>query len=277
MNRMTFLKPVIFVFAVCSFMIGGCNQDDDPIVPSETLSVKYVFPQGNEKYDSLILDFYNENKIFILYEYGAHDPLWNIQSIEGYGIYRIVPPKKESLEAGVNSLFDLWLELYPGEFFVGRLPHYIYLADSIWNGYSNAANLTTSISITFGNINESLQNMTATAKNTFKKNINSAFWNYIIDNGKFEVPVALDLDYSLVTNLTAAYNMGIIHGSTYKLNLQEDFKKTIDYLMSTSQTIINMRFRSYPVCKTRVQLFVSEMKRLYDIDLELLTEKVLMD
>ena len=83
MNRMTFLKPVIFVFAVCSFMIGGCNQDDDPIVPSETLSVKYVFPQGNEKYDSLILDFYNENKIFILYEYGAHDPLWNIQSIEG--------------------------------------------------------------------------------------------------------------------------------------------------------------------------------------------------
>lgn len=272
MKRINFLKPVFFLFAVLSFMIG-CNQEEDPIVPSDDMPVKYVLPQGNERYDSVILDFYNKNEIFILYEYAPHDPTWNITEVEGFGTYRIVPPKKECLDVAIDCVFDLWLNLYPSEFFQGRLPHYIYLADTIWT-YSLQGSLTTEISLTFGNINETLR--VPSVQETFKNNVNSAFWTYLIESGKFEVPSALNLDYSSVSYATAK-ELGIIHSSTYNLNLQTDFQKTLEYLFTNPQTTIDRQYRYYPACKTRVGLFVSEMKRLYDIDLELLTGKKLLE
>lgn len=277
MKNLGLMKTIVYICCVCFLFIVGCNQGEDDIIPSDTLPVKYTLPQGNERYDSVIYDFYQKNDIYVLYEYGQGDPVWDISSIKGSGAYRFVLPRKEYLEEGVNCMFDLWLNLYPSEFLKGRLPHYIYLADTIYTGSRTAQTLTTTISMTFGNINESLQNMTTTAKNTYKKNINSAFWTYLIDNGRFDVPEALELDYASISSYTGALKAGLIHGSYYRMTLQDDFKKTIEYLMTTSQYMIDFYYRSYPACKTRIGLFVSEMQRLYGIDLETLTDKVLVD
>ena len=288
MNR-NFLFHIFCVCIICTGIISGCNQDEDTLEPSEHLPMKYTLPQGDAEYDDRILEFYKTFDTFILYDYDTIDPFWNVQSvINTTKDYHIVLPKNENIEVGVNTLFDLWLGLYSDEFLQGRLPRYLFLADSVY--YWSTSFLkpgvvelktesctTTATNMTIAGINESLQSMTATEKDKLKQSLNNTYWAYLFNQGKFEVPEALkNIDYSTIKTSTAAYAAGLFHGTYSKMTVEEDFKKSIEWMMKTSQTMIDYYFRTKPAaCKERCTLFVDEMKRLYNLDLEVLSGRTL--
>lgn len=310
MNK-NFLFHILCVCFICTGMLISCDQEEDPIVLSEHLPLKYTLPQGDAEYDDRILEFYEKFGTFILYEYEKFDPFWNVESVlSGSDKYNIVFTPKEYLEVSVNTLFDLWLDLYSEEFMQGKMPRYLFLADSVWYWYTNILKpndpptrrneeyTTTVTNIMISGFGENLIDMTDTEKSNFQQSLNKVFWTYICENEKFEAPEALNnIDFEAVMkggNATAARNAGMFHGAYqwrdadrkyHPMTPARDVMESIFWLMKTSQTMIwyylggGGRYPgkgNYPLaCQERCILIAEEMKRVYNIDLETLVGKEL--
>ncbi len=301
MNK-NFLFHIFCVCIICTGIISGCNQDEDTLEPSEHLPMKYTLPQGDAEYDDRILDFYKKFDTFILYEYDTIDPFWNVQSVtNALQDYHIVLPKEENVEAGVNIIFDLWLDLYSAEFLQGRLPRYLFLSDSVYYWSTSILKpgvvelktesyLTTATSMTITGINATLLNMTDSEKNKLKEALNAAYWTFIGDYGKFEAPEGFkNIDYTLIKTAANARAAGMFHGKyNYKVNGKNqsltpevDVKESILWLLNQTQSSIDRYLIKGtsslypPACKERCILLAEEMKRVDNLELEVLTGKTL--
>lgn len=278
---MKVMKNMQRVIAVLLFVLPmiGCNQDEADIIPAADFGEKYSVPQGAHEFDQKIVDFYNKCGTFILYDYDPVDVIWNVNAIisSTSSPNKVVLPEEEDLELGINTLFEIWLDLYPEDFLKKTLPKYIFVADSVFNyGTSLTYATTTKTNITVGYLNKELASMTASRMKTLKANVNAVYFTYIFNGGKIDIPEAFTAGVPYGALTSSNYReMGIIHYSYSGLTPQKDIIESLKTLMTSSQYTIDNLFKPATdkkgKIKERVAILVDEMMRLYDIDLEALS------
>ena len=281
----------ITLLSVCGTVLWRCNPQESEITPLG-IEEKYSLSQGNHEFDNKLVEFYDSTGVYILYQYDSLDAIWNITGLYPNTNYplRIVLPDEEYLSLGIQMIFENWLDLYPMSTLKSTLPKKILLADSIFRkssstGEASLADYTyTFDNICVGNINESLNDVD---EKEYKAMLNLAYITYCIDYGKIEVPKAFYemVDYSHV-NAGNFTTFGIIKHSN-NMGAKEDMLAWLEMLFTEDQFMIDEYWfnpsddflfggmdgpsNGNGLYRKRCGILVTEMKRLYNIDMEELT------
>lgn len=287
------LNKIGYVASVVALLFA-CDQKELDLNPSEPLEAKYSVPQGTGVYDQKIVDFYDRTGCMLLYKYDMLDLRWNItalnpsEPVRGKMSFFTRYPKLEELDKALEEV--LWGQLfdrYPEEFLVGRLPRYLFLADSIIQETEDVLMVVkrntfnvhrTETGMTVGRINDDFLQLTSNEQKSFRQQLNTEFWNAIVGNDQIVIPEKFykEVDYLSITT-TNAKEMGILHGSVSKLTVNSDFLGTVKAVLSfDKQLVVRRLFAKTSTADEdpkgmrakRFNIFLSEMKRMYDVDFE---------
>ena len=130
------MKSVVFL--ICSvWLLIGCQDDEDPIIPREAGEKSYQLPQGNHDYDPTIVEWYNKYHFYVLYRFEKKDVYWNNTVwTEGFnelhsGELLAAPADERYVGSQLEVLQNSLIDIYPDSL-LECMPLKILLCSELW-------------------------------------------------------------------------------------------------------------------------------------------------
>lgn len=278
--------------------LSGCYKEDK-LTPSEDGEPVYsenVLPQGNHEYDEVIMEMFQKWQTLFLYKYEEKDLYYNVTEYLG-GSYDVekdstvaglfdVPSNEDWVGEQLKLLQELWLGYYPDDF-LKRLPHKVYLVDSLFSATSGIGRPQQNIRdnwlthsgndymlVTYGSVR--IQNMTQEEKIEYKKELHKTFLE------ELDLPVPADFsaisNYSIFSNTSYKeyiYAYGFLNWD-YSKTPQDDWMSYLDMVLSFSYEeltsegehgYLHVSKDSQGLIREKYDLLLAHFREEYQIDL----------
>lgn len=291
MKKILYIISLIFIATICA-----CTKED---LPSNSGKDEYGYsvPQGDNEYDTRIVNHFKNYNTYILYKYTERDLFWNINStLKAYissGAWTkgfLVGDHDEKYVGELlNFIEQYWFKYYPSEFLKNNLPLKILLTDKIVSVISSGKQTPTYCFkgydlMAIDCCSERIETLSANELNAFKTFVNYTFMLRILEKGV----VAKSEEFSQVTKYNETitkdnmYEKGIINlsrkslGWDYECFLETIITYPLSYLEEEETPIntLSMKGILHPskdkkkLIRKKYDLMISHYKELYGVDLQ---------
>lgn len=140
-------KYFLYLMALGLAFSVACSKEDGPLQPREEMEETYVLPQGNNAFDTRIVNFHKRTGVFILYKFSPRDAYWekfswreaffNEAGATTTGAMTIESAKPEYIEKQLEFLEKNYLNFFSDEYLTKILPIRILLCSTLQNYVEN--------------------------------------------------------------------------------------------------------------------------------------------
>jgi hypothetical protein len=110
-------------------MCLACGKDDEILLPSEKPEYGFHVPQGNNSYDTRILNYYNRFGTYLLYRFTNQEAYWSVTKWDS--TYRVIPADTNYIDMQLDLLDTTFFRYYPDSTLKRFLPVKFLLCSSI--------------------------------------------------------------------------------------------------------------------------------------------------
>ncbi|NQX38426.1 hypothetical protein SAMN05421820_101445 [Pedobacter steynii] len=278
------MKKILIAILVASF-IAGCKKDI-AIKPSESPKQDYVLPQGKSPADDRIVELYKKYNTYFLYDYSVADFNWN-QIGKRQGAFGGTNADPRYVGDFLDLLQDKWFRFYPDEFLKQRMPYRIFMADSLYVNYGGVKYLVTvnpgAENLAFGYVNSQLQGQDKAFKLEYKNQLNSVFWEMLIDKKLIDLPESFFAVSSYTVNTSSDPNSSNYFKSrgftedfsyfeyiTVEDAKRRDLSAFIRTMLSMKKSEWNEKYLGFPLLKKKYDVMQTYFLSKYKINLQLI-------
>lgn len=135
---------IILASAACAVMMAGvmssCSYDEDELSPSNEVS-SFILPQGSHDYDATIQKFYDDNGVYLLYQFTDKDAYWTpsgwtngeitTDDTDGKQGFLVTKADENYVGQQLSLLDEVWFEKVPESARKALLPNVILLCSEV--------------------------------------------------------------------------------------------------------------------------------------------------
>ena len=250
------MKWICMFLAVMCF--AACNEEE-ALTPTERPEFGYSVPQGDHDYDDRIVDWNERCNTFILYKFNLKELYWQVTSWSEpqktpEGDTYPQPYKNSGIRGAVadenyvGQQLDLletqFLDFYPDTTLRRCLPLKLLLCSELmWvvtSGAETPYNVYNGFDyLAFNWGNEAILTMTDEEKNVFKNEVNMAFLERILRNGKIIIPVEFmeGTNYEERPTTSNMYELGFVSTDRDELEVS-DYLNYMKAVVSTPYDVL---------------------------------------
>ena len=277
----------------------SCSKED-ALSPTKEPEFGYHVPQGDHDYDIRIVDWKERCNVFILYDFDLKELYWQVTSWNEFVLEEGETESYTNGLVGENAdenyvgqqlalVEEMFLNFYPDTLLRRCLPLKLLLCGKLsWRAGSeledfyNVYNGYDYLAFNWGN--ESVLAMTNEQKNTFKKDVQLAFFNRLYENGKIvPLPEFSDgMDYHTRPTTQNMYERGLL-GTDFDELLEDDYMDYVEAIVSTPYDVLTAEPESGDVTfkgilhekkdvnghiLRKYTILINQFKDYYNIDLQ---------
>jgi hypothetical protein len=260
MNKLTYIAGILLV---TTWMVWGCKKET-ALTASEDEQA-YSVPQGNQNYDTTILDWYNKYGTYFLYKFTDKDTYWtptawknayaNASGVWQSG-YLVTTADTNYISRHLALVKKLWLSYYTDAFLKEYLPAKVMLCaslDSVYNvvTFNPVTNTKTVKSVgawyNYDNIcvnygNSGITSLSSSDSAKFRARANLVFIQSIAGRNLSNPTNAFTSIATYATTFAsqaAAYAQGIITTYYNPRSTQTDWNAYLEAMVTRSETNLN--------------------------------------
>lgn len=277
MKNLPYLILSFFLLISCI----SCKKKEAALEPS-LLEIQYKLPQGNHDYDPKLVELSNKYGSYFLYKFSAVD--FNYNPVFVSPGFAALYSAEMADEAYVGKVLDFveknWLNYYNDDFLKANLPFKVLLGQNIQSKSAPVQNYTVLANynqITLGNFSAAFDQMTDVDKKTYLNRLHIAFWTFIGNKNKLEIPTAFSaLSNYTLTTITPEnmYTFGFLLDLSKEDNKPiKDFLSYISAITSKSKaeldaTILKPSTDVNGLIRKKYDIIINYYKQKYNMDLQ---------
>ena len=236
------MKRILLYSSICLCLTAmvACH-DENALTPTERPEMGYVLPQGNHDFDKRIVAWKEKANFFILYKFADKDIRWQYGGWLNEEKITYTPADTNYINKQLDLIEEKFLNFYPTEILSKGMPLKLMLLGQLddYSSYSHKYNIYVNFdgfAMAWGD--ESIDDMTAGQRNSFKTEVNQAFMERLMNEGVVKVPTAFSKvsDYDYDYDEDEMYDLGFL--ALYQSNAKEDFIKYVEVIVSNPKSFL---------------------------------------
>lgn len=265
-------KNILYIFMALMIVFVSCNDDEEPFV--EFKKSKYDLSEGEEgSVQREIYNFYTKYNSIILVNADSSDYRYNFASPNAI---KIVNADEAYHKAGIQFLYDVWLNNYSDEFNQKFLPFSIILCDTIYDAKGNELEMYSSRGfVALSGVNEDLESMSDETKKAFSKKLNFEFLGknmlaerkaFVIPNKFFSISKRYYGEMSFLDD-EEIYKQGFLDTDFVRPSRDQDGVQYIKFITLSTQEHIDYMTSTYPNIKLKYDILKQFFADEFAIDI----------